>query len=171
MAAALIAVLSVAILQGLGGASSTFAAGPCAPSGTEAISTDKADYAPEETVTMRGTGFAADCDLMVRVTRPDGSIVTGDGSFGPWPTAYDAAIAEADGSFIFIYQLDGILGTYTIDVLGEADAVLATMTFTDANSGQVEGGTPTGTCTNADTRLLRTTAPERRALAVKLWSL
>ena len=36
------------------------------------ISTDKPDYAPEEIVTIHGTGFTSNAPIIVSVTRPDG---------------------------------------------------------------------------------------------------
>ena len=47
--------------------------------------TDKADYAPGDTVVISGSGFAANVDLLVRVTRPDGSVIKGDGSYPGTP--------------------------------------------------------------------------------------
>ena len=98
------------------------------------ISTDKDDYEPGETVLISGEGFAADAALLVRVTRPDDSVVTGDGSFGDWPAGYDFVTSDSSGNFDFSYVLDGILGEYTVDVLDidENGAVLATTTFTDS---------------------------------------
>ena len=86
IALALTVLLVFAALK-TAGDNTSFAATSCTATGVESITTDKNDYAPEETVTIAGVGFAGDCDVTVRVTRPDGSIVTGDGTFGPWPTA------------------------------------------------------------------------------------
>src|SRR3989338_2435882 len=83
--------------------------------GSASITTDKDDYSPEETVLISGTGFVPNAQLLVRVTRPDSSIVTGDGSFGAWPTSYDYDTSDNSGDFEFSYILDGIFGTYTID--------------------------------------------------------
>ena len=101
----------------------------CPPTGNETVSTDKADYAPGEVVLITGTGYAAACDVVVQVTRPDGSIVLGDGSFAP---GSDTVTTGSDGSLAYNYQLNGIEGLYLVDVLGEADVVLASVTFTDA---------------------------------------
>src|SRR5436190_689334 len=49
------------------------------PSAT--VFTDKADYHPEETVSIFGDGYDAGSALTMQVIRPDGSIVHGDGSF------------------------------------------------------------------------------------------
>src|SRR5687767_5918784 len=88
LAFAFVAIAAITVLS-LGGAASASAAGPCAATGLETVVTDKADYSPGETVHITGIGYNADCDVMIKVIRPDGSVVTGDGSFGPWPTPYD----------------------------------------------------------------------------------
>jgi hypothetical protein len=102
--------------------------GTCVTTGAETIGTDRAEYQPEETVLMDGTGYAGECTAVVRVIRPDGSIVVGDGSFTP---GSDAVAIPADGTLSYQYQLDGITGTYVVDVLGADDAVLASTTFDD----------------------------------------
>jgi PKD repeat protein len=112
------------------------------------LTTDKADYAPGETVHISGTNFVAGLAYDIPVIRPDGSIVKGDGNFNPDFTytcpggaadCWDSVTAGADGSLTYDYILDGIAGTY------EARAYLspwngdrslqpvATVTFTDGN--------------------------------------
>ena len=103
----------------------------CAATGVETVATDKGDYAPEETVHITGGGYASSCSVVVRVTRPDGSIVVGDGSFTP---GSDSVTTSAGGDLAYDYQLDGILGGYLVEVLGAGGAVLASTTFTDALS-------------------------------------
>lgn len=120
------------------------AACPCADSYRMAVAateptdprvwTDKADYAPGETVRISGSGFAPTADLRLRVTRPDGSTVTGDGSFDPWPTAYDDVVADADGRIAYDYVLDGIEGEYLVDVLDGEGEVVAACAFTDGGA-------------------------------------
>src|SRR5262245_44679881 len=44
----------------------------CAARGTESVMTDKADYAPEETVHVSGSGYGSSCLARVEMTRPDG---------------------------------------------------------------------------------------------------
>lgn len=94
------------------------------------IWTDKWDYAPEETVYIFGGGFNANVDLLVRVIRPDGSVITGDSS---GTLGSDTITTDSAGSFTYSYILDGIEGLYTIDVLS-GDIILATTTFTDAST-------------------------------------
>jgi hypothetical protein len=114
-------------------ASTTFVvkeAGPtsCERRGTESIATDKADYAPGETVHMAGAGYAPSCLVKIKVVRPDGSVVKGDGSFTP---GVDQVRTAARGTLAYDYILNGIEGLYRVSVLGAGNAVLATTTFTD----------------------------------------
>jgi len=95
------------------------------------VCTEIEDYSPESTVYVRGNGFAADISLQVRVTRPDGSIVTGDGSFAPWPTDYDTVLTDSIGGFNYDYILDGIVGRYYVDVLDASGNVIAAHSFLD----------------------------------------
>src|SRR5262245_60783300 len=66
------------------------------------VTTDKADYAPEETVTVTGGGFAPNASYDVAVIRPDGSIVKGDGTFTP---GWDTVQSNLLGGFTYLYQL------------------------------------------------------------------
>jgi hypothetical protein len=81
------------------------------------VSTDKQDYSPEETVIISGGGFNALANVTVTVQRPDGSI----------DTVY--ALAGYDGDFVCKYQLDGIVGTYTVTATDGTNE--ASTTFTD----------------------------------------
>ncbi|MBN1857931.1 HYR domain-containing protein, partial [Candidatus Bipolaricaulota bacterium] len=139
-----ISLAFVAILVLVTVAASVNAACPCADShATEAsatestdprVWTDKADYAPGETVHIGGGGFDPAADLRMRVTCPDGSTVTGDGSFAPWPTAYDNVEANGEGTFAYDYILDGIEGEYLVQVLDSKGEVIAACTFTDGGA-------------------------------------
>ena len=99
------------------------------------VTTDKAAYFPEETVQISGTGFDPNTAYDVAVTRGDGTMVHGDGSFIP---GWDTITTDGLGNFLYSYQLDGVSGVYTVDVYtspwagpGSADPVLAETTFTD----------------------------------------
>src|SRR3990172_1239546 len=103
-----------------------------------AVTTDKADYAPGEIVIITGSGFNKGDVLDVVVTRPDASIVKGDGTFS---SGWDTVTAGPGGIFTYNYQLNGILGLYTIDVYASPwngpdsyDIPMATTTFTDFTS-------------------------------------
>ena len=100
----------------------------CGRRGSESIATDKADYAPGATVHMTGAGYGRSCLVKVEVTRPDGSIVKGDGSFEP---GVDQVRTTARGRLAYDYVLNGIEGLYRVRVLGAGNTVLARTTFTD----------------------------------------
>ena len=100
------------------------------------LTTDKDDYFASEIVTVTGGGFAANTLYDIPIIRPNGTIVKGDGSYLP---GWDTVQSDESGAFTYLYQLDGIDGTYEVRVypspwsgdLGEAP--VATVTFTDAN--------------------------------------
>ncbi|HEY4695667.1 MAG TPA: SpaA isopeptide-forming pilin-related protein [Candidatus Hydromicrobium sp.] len=98
------------------------------------LSTDKADYAPEETVIITGTGFLPNAVYTIVVTRPDGSVVIGDGSFVP---GSDSVLSDASGNFTYNYTLDGIMGTYQVDAKNEAGNTVASTSFTDSWEGDI----------------------------------
>ncbi len=100
------------------------------------IWTNKADYQPEEVVTIYGANFTANAPIIVNVTRPDGVTTSSlDGLSGPYAvtTVYcpDGTTDEA-GNFATTYQLDGINGTYTVTASDGTNT--ATTTFTDLPS-------------------------------------
>jgi hypothetical protein len=96
----------------------------CAATGFEQLATDQADYAPGSTVHLSGAGFAGNCDVVVEVTRPDGVVETGEASTDfAGNLAYDYVLPSAPA----------IVGVYQVRVLGFADALLATTSFTDGN--------------------------------------
>ncbi len=105
----------------------------CTETGAYKVCTDLEDYMPESTVHVEGSGFVVNSQLEVKVTRPDGSVVAGDGSFSAWPTDYDRQITDEDGKFHYDYVLDGIVGLYTVEILDQSDNVIATHTFTDSS--------------------------------------
>ena len=89
------------------------------------VSTDKQDYAPEETVIITGEGFISDSTIAMTVVRPDGSINDpAHGIVGAWEVT-----AEGNGAFQTTYQLNGIFGTYTVTATDGTNT--ATTTFTD----------------------------------------
>jgi hypothetical protein len=80
----------VALLTGLMfvGVRQLFAIHPpalCTTTNTYTVCTSETDYSPEESVPISGFGFGNFGAVTVRVTRPDGSVVTGDGSFNHGP--------------------------------------------------------------------------------------
>jgi hypothetical protein len=104
--------------------------------GAPTLTTDKDLYNPHETVTVTGGGFVSDTAYDVPVIRPDGSIVKGDGSFAP---GWDSVVSDGSGAFTYLYELNGVDGTYEIRVYlagwsGDlAETPLASTTFFDPN--------------------------------------
>src|SRR4051794_35798805 len=133
LAITLLAVLSLFAFQLAHAQSSSAATGVlCPQTGNELVATDRAAYVPGSLVHVTGMGYAPGCDVVVKVTRPDGSVVSGDGSFTP---GSDTVTTDFLGGFSYDYQLQSspvIEGTYAVDVLGVADAALAHTTFEDA---------------------------------------
>lgn len=95
---------------------------------TPSVSTDKADYAPTETVVINGSDFPINSDLAIRITWPDGIIRNSAGEID----ATDTVLTDEIGSFIALYDLrgEGQEGEYLVEVLMGA-TVLRTTTFTD----------------------------------------
>lgn len=122
-AALLVALAAVAMNAVVAPAAAAETGSRCAQTGFESVATDNVMYPPGAVVHMTGRGYASACDVVVRVTRPDGVVET--------------AIVTTDlaGNFEHDYQLlppPGAVGEYAVDVLGFGDAVLASTTFVDA---------------------------------------
>src|SRR5512132_1278114 len=133
LAMTLLAALSLFAFQLAHAQSSSAATGvPCLQTGMETVTTDRSAYAPGSLVHVSGTGYAFGCDVVVKVTRPDGAVVVGDGSQTP---GSDTATTDLAGNFSYDYQLPimpPVEGQYLIDVLGSGDVVLAHTDFFDA---------------------------------------
>lgn len=97
---------------------------------TARIWTDKADYAPEETVTIYGTGFLPESPVTVKVTRPDSAVDSWD------------VVSDSDGSFTTTYLLNGIIGEYTVVATDGTNT--ATTTFTDGLNVRLVWSTDSG---------------------------
>ncbi len=113
-------------------------AGACGSSGPPTVTTDLADYGPLDTALISGSGFGCGATLTVRVTAPNGAIITGDGSGTP---GSDVVNTDGNGEFILNYALSGSgpggayfgqEGVYTVEVL-DGTAVIAYTTFTDSH--------------------------------------
>jgi len=109
-------ILLLAFLVGLGTACMAVLA---EDGSSPTVTTDKLSYTPGETVQIWGSGFAANAELTVSVTRP-----------GP-TTDSDAVTTDEFGDFQYDYVLDGIEGSYLVEVL-DAGTVLASTVFDDA---------------------------------------
>ena len=78
---------------------------------------DKTDFEPEDTVYVWGKGFNVDDAVIIDITRPDGSVDTG------------TADTDSNGEFVYAYDLDGIVGNYTVNATDGVNS--AQTTFTD----------------------------------------
>jgi len=100
------------------------------------LTTDKEDYFSNEIVPVTGNGFAPNTLYDIPIIRPDGSIVVGDGSFIP---GWDSVTSDGLGDFTYLYQLNGIFGTYEVRAYVSPwngnlnQPPVASMTFTDAD--------------------------------------
>src|SRR6185295_11092642 len=96
------------------------------------VSTDRGDYRDNETVHISGVAFPLMTDLSLRVTRPDGSVVTGDGTNTP---GTDTVTTDAQGAFSFDYIIRlGTRAEYLVEVLGQDGSPLAETSFTDSGT-------------------------------------
>ncbi|MCO6437120.1 MAG: VWA domain-containing protein, partial [Phycisphaerae bacterium] len=97
----------------------------CSTAGTLSVCADMAKYLPDSWAYVSGNGYAPDSALTIRVTRPDGSMVSGDGTGAAWPTAYDTVVTDAEGHFDYFYFVNGTAGTYVADVMDGGSVVSA----------------------------------------------
>src|SRR4029453_1173288 len=126
----LMGVLSIAFAFGATGGTAHASGTPiCAQTGAEAVITDEPSYPSGSTVHISGTGYAPDCYVIVQVVRPDGSVVTGDGTNTP---GSDTAVADAEGNLVYDYIAQDVAGVYQVNVVGADNVVLASTTFVDA---------------------------------------
>ena len=92
---------------------------------TDVDGNPKDDYAPIEYVYIHGEGFTPLGVVIISITRPDSSIDT------------DIAVADATGYFLYVYDLQGIEGTYYVHA--DDGTYTADVTFTDATVWTTDG--------------------------------
>lgn len=93
------------------------------PLARAAVSTDKADYSPGETVTIFGDGYWANETVSIAVTAPYGS-------------ESGSATTTGSGEFSWSFVLpnnDSSLGEYSYTVTGDASGIVQSGTFSDGN--------------------------------------
>lgn len=132
--ALLVALAFVAVQLAMAQPGSASTGVPCLQTGMETVTTDHPSYIPGEVVHVSGTGYGVGCDVVVKVTRPDGAVVVGDGSQA---LGSDMVTTDLLGDFSYDYQLPlmpPVEGLYSIDVLGNADVILAHADFEDATT-------------------------------------
>jgi hypothetical protein len=121
--------LLLALSAGMPVAAGADTGAACARTGQETVVTDKERYFNREAVAITGAGYMPDCSVLVEVVRPDGSVVRGDGSEMP---GGDSVTTGSDGSLAHQYQLGTMDGTYTVNVIGADNQLLATTSFEDS---------------------------------------
>jgi hypothetical protein len=87
--------------------------------GPTAVWTDKSNYGYWETVTISGSGFRPNTNIVINITRPDTVVDT------------RSSVSDVSGNFVYYYVLNGMFGTYT--VLASDGVQSATTTFLEAN--------------------------------------
>jgi hypothetical protein len=98
-----------------------------------AISTDKSDYNPDETVTISGFFFVSNAKVDVEVIGPDGILSS-------W-----IVNSDGEGDFVTTYHLDGTTGMYIAKVSDGINGRESTFTLTAQET--VPQGTPAATIT------------------------
>ncbi len=109
---------SVAVAAYLSLGQLRISAGPAAT-----VSADQDVYVEFQTAIISGSGFGAGQSFDVVVTRPDGSVVSGDGTQAP---GWDIVQADVNGAFTYSYWLNWpeeapYIGLYTIEVYNAGD--------------------------------------------------
>lgn len=99
------------------------------------ITTDKEDYAPEETVLISGSGFLDSTPINIKVTRPDSTVHTcPDSLWCPNPLPTTSTFSN------YPYKLNGITGTYIIDASDGTNSVQKTFTDKKSNGEHCNSG-------------------------------
>ncbi|MBI5192611.1 MAG: DUF4215 domain-containing protein [Nitrospirae bacterium] len=109
--------------------------------GNEFIWTDEPNYLKGDTAHIYGVGFTPYTPVLIKITRPDSSVVTGNGTETP---GSDTIITNVDGNFAYTYYVDHILveGVYTIeaiDTIPNPDVILASNSFLDTAQFLLQG--------------------------------
>ncbi len=111
---------------------------------TDSEGNAKTDFEPGDEVYVQGTGFDAESNVDITVTRPDSEedSCTDLACAPEFISGYQTT--DTEGDFTYVYDLDGIEGEY--DVYASDGTNDAETTFTDArtiNGATVDGGSST----------------------------
>ena len=87
--------------------------------GSPVIWTDKPDYAYWETVTIFGSGFNPNTNIVLAITRPDSVVDT------------RSTASDTSGNFVYYYVLNGMFGTYTVTATDGTNTASTTFTESD----------------------------------------
>ena len=100
---------------------------------TNAEGIDQGDFAPGDVVYIHGIGFNPTSSVEITVTRPDSQSESCTSTSCNW--RFNDGVqqsSDAEGDFVYAYDLDGIVGEYTITV---SDGITTkTATFIDARN-------------------------------------
>jgi hypothetical protein len=89
---------------------------------TDGYGNQKTVFSPGDIVYIRGTGFLINRIIRMEITRPDNSKYIG------------SALTNSQGSFVYTYRLNQIVGTYTFIA---SDAINTAQTTVTAGSGKI----------------------------------
>lgn len=95
------------------------------------VATDKPEYAPGETVRIRGAGFGSAEVVTVQVTHADGDPLHGEGH-DPWDVT-----SNGSGGFLADWIVpydDNVEEELLVTATGQTSGIVATTTFLDANT-------------------------------------
>jgi hypothetical protein len=93
------------------------------------VTANKGDYSPDMKVIILGKNFEPNTDYIVEIIRPNGEIVTGDGTF---TKGSDTVTTNGGGNFNYHYTLCGVDGKFIVNVIGPDGKIKASTSFTDA---------------------------------------
>jgi hypothetical protein len=115
------------------------------------ITATQASYLPGENPIILGFGFQPGQELVIKITRPDGSVVNASGEQGS-----DTVVVNALGQIEYHYpQTAGLKGLYAAEAIDSASVVLSSTVFEDPFGIDLElFGMP-------DVALFRATPPPR----------
>ncbi|MCB9359594.1 DUF4215 domain-containing protein [Candidatus Woesearchaeota archaeon] len=90
----------------------------------------KYDFQPSEKVYIHGIGFDGDSAVNITVVRPDGAMESCTTTDCHWRFVDGLQTTDAEGAILYVYDLDGIVGNYSINATDGTN--YAYTTFTDA---------------------------------------
>lgn len=100
--------------------------------GSATLSTDKLDYAPTDTALITGAGFLAHTIYTLTISSED----------DPTTSTTVEVTTDESGTLFYAYQLDGIYRpNYKVDARDGSGNIVATITFTDSDTGAKNGTT------------------------------
>jgi len=88
----------------------------------------RTDFEPDENVHICGSGFNLSSLIDITITKPDNTVFQ------------DSTSSDDNGSFVYVYQLDGMIGTYYVTATDGENS--ASTTFTDGLAWVKSWGPP-----------------------------